>query len=418
VGLAVTGFDFVGYAYGIAALSRGPTISTMSLPTLISFVMLFVSALLARPRAGWTTTIFAHNSGGVTARRLLPTVMVLPFIMNGMVLLAYHSRPFEAPFGFAILAVATSIGLCVATIIIADRLTRHENERRQGQELLEAIVDNSMAVIYVKDLAGRYLMANRRFLDIYNLDRQTLTDKTDYDIFSKFEADSFRSMDEQVIRAGCSMTGEEIASQADGFHTFVSIKAPLRDPAGRPYAVFGISTDITDRKRSEKALAASEARTRLIVETALDAVIGIDRDGAITEWNSQARKIFGWTREEALGRQVEETIMPERYRAAHKRGLAHYLATGEARVLNKRIELAALDRNGREFPVELAITPLRSGDTIAFSAFLRDITERKNTEARLHTQLERLAGAQKSSASDATNLSAVPDSSPTGSESD
>jgi PAS domain S-box-containing protein len=391
IGLVITGIDFVGYAYGIAALSRGPTVSAMSLPTMTCFILFFTSALLARPYDGWTAILLAQNSGGNTARRLFPAMVILPFIVNGAVVLAYRFRPFEAPFGFAILSVATTVGLGIITITIADWLARHEDERRRSQGLLEAIVENSMAVIYVKDLAGRYLMVNRRYLDIFHVERQAIIGKTDYDIFSKYEAAAFRAMDERVLQAAQPLVGEEIASQDDGFHTFVSVKAPLKDTAGRPYAIFGISTDITERKRSEKALAASEERTRLIVETALDAIVSIDRDGAITGWNPQAETIFGWRREEALGRPVEELVMPRGYREAHRRGLASYLATGEGRVLNRRVELTALHREGHEFPVELTITPIKLGDTISFSAFIRDITERKTIQSRLQEQLERLA---------------------------
>jgi len=391
LGLCITAFDFVGYAYGIAALSRAPTISTMSLPTMVCFILFFTAALLARPKTGWPAIIFAHNSGGVAARRLLPTVMVLPFILNGIVLLAYHSSPFEAPFGFAILAVATSAGMAIAIVIIANWLARHQEERQRSQELLQAIADNSMAVVYVKDLAGRYLMVNRLYLDTFRVERAAVIGKTDYDVFSKYEADSFRAMDQHVARSGQAMTGEEIATQADGFHTFVSLKAPLQDAEGRTYAVFGISTDVTDRKRNEKALAASEERTRSIVEMSLDAVISIDRTGAITGWNNQAEKIFGWTQAEAVGRPVEETIMPWRFRDAHKRGLARYLTTGRAQVLGKRLELTALHRDGREFPVELSINATGSADAPAFGAFVRDITERKSADIRLKGQLERLA---------------------------
>src|SRR6185312_9023632 len=105
--------------------------------------------------------------------------------------------------------------------------------------------------------AGHYLLVNRRFLDIFRVTRDAVIGKTDFDIFSRYEAAAFRAMDERVVRADRPLVGEELASQDDGFHTFVSVKAPLRDRAGRPYAVFGISTDITERKRSEKALAAS-----------------------------------------------------------------------------------------------------------------------------------------------------------------
>ena len=278
----------------------------------------------------------------------------------------------------------------IAIVIIANWLARHEEERQRSQELLQAIADNSLAIIFVKDLAGRYLMVNRAYLDAFHLDRAAVIGKTDYDLFSKYEADSFRAMDQQVVRTGQALTGEEIASRPDGYHTFLSLKAPLQDAAGRTYATFGIATDVTDRKRSEKALAASEERTRSIVEMSLDAVISIDRAGAITGWNNQAEKIFGWMRQEAVGRPVEETIMPWRFRDAHKRGLVRYLATGKAQVLGKRLELTALHRDGREFPVELSINATGSADAPAFSAFVRDISERKSADIQLKDQFERL----------------------------
>ncbi len=135
------------------------------------------------------------------------------------------------------------------------------------------------------------------------------------------------------------------------------------------------------------ALNRSEERTRLIIENALDAVITIDKSGVITGWSAQAESLFGWTRSEATGRLLAETIIPERYREAHRLGLQRYLATGEARVLNRRIELSALHRERGEFPVEIAITPMDSGNELTFSAFVRDITERRQaTEALRESQ--------------------------------
>src|SRR5262249_34100595 len=87
LGLLITALDFVGYAYGIAPLSREPPVSAMSLPTMTCFMLFFASALLARPYDGWTAILFAHNSGGTTARRLFPAMVILPFIVNGMVVL-------------------------------------------------------------------------------------------------------------------------------------------------------------------------------------------------------------------------------------------------------------------------------------------------------------------------------------------
>ncbi|HXH07943.1 MAG TPA: PAS domain S-box protein [Vicinamibacterales bacterium] len=140
---------------------------------------------------------------------------------------------------------------------------------------------------------------------------------------------------------------------------------------------------VAARLKSEEALRESEEHTRLIVSHALDAVITIDPHGRVTTWNPQAERLFGWSQQEIAGRRLSETIIPPAYRDAHERGLAHFVATGEGPVLNRRIELSALHRNGTEFPIELAITPLRKGGAIAFSAFVRDITERKRAEKAL-----------------------------------
>jgi PAS domain S-box-containing protein len=145
-----------------------------------------------------------------------------------------------------------------------------------------------------------------------------------------------------------------------------------------------------ERHKAQRALQASEERTRLIIEAALDAVITIDAAGIITGWNAQAEVIFGWTRVEAIRRTLSDIIIPEHYREAHRKGLKRYLATGEGPVLNQRFELSALRRDLSEFPVELAITPIRWGERIAFSAFVRDITERKRSDERQRAQLERM----------------------------
>lgn len=139
-------------------------------------------------------------------------------------------------------------------------------------------------------------------------------------------------------------------------------------------------------RAAEAALLQSQERNRAIVDTALDGVITIDAAGIVTEWNAQATAIFGWAREEAMGRLLSETIIPERDREAHANGIREYLKTGVGPVLNRRIEIAARHRDGHEFPVELAVSPARIGETYIFSAFVRDITDRRQAERRLASQ--------------------------------
>lgn len=270
------------------------------------------------------------------------------------------------------------------------RVAERTAAQRRSQDLIEAIITNSSAVIYAKDLAGHYLMINQRFADLFHVDREAMIGKTDHDVFDKGAADAFRAMDMRVAEADRALTEEETVPLEDGLHTYISVKAPLRDDAGQTNGVFGISTDITEHRRAEAALLASEQRNRLIVDSALDAVVTINSGGVITGWNGQAEKTFGWTQDEAMARPVDEIILPERFRAAHRAGLARYLATGEARVLNQRIELEALHRDGHEFPVELSITPVRMGEAIAFTAFVRDITDRKLAASKLQAQRDRL----------------------------
>ncbi len=135
-----------------------------------------------------------------------------------------------------------------------------------------------------------------------------------------------------------------------------------------------------ERKRNEEEHRQSEERTRRIVDTSLEAVVTMDSQGLITGWNPQAEITFGWSRTEVIGRRMSETIIPQRYREAHDRGLQRFVATETGTLVNKRVEITALRRNQEEFPIELAICPLKLENGWAFSAFIRDITERKQNE--------------------------------------
>jgi PAS domain S-box-containing protein len=161
-----------------------------------------------------------------------------------------------------------------------------------------------------------------------------------------------------------------------------------QDEDGAPLHWQGYLLDISERKEGEERLRDSEERTRLLFDTALDAIVTMDAAGTITGWNAQAEATFGWSADEAIGRRLSETVIPPEHRTAHERGLERFLSTGEARVLNKRIEVAALHRDGSEFPVELAITPLARGGAYEFSAFLRDISARRRAEAERDRLLE------------------------------
>jgi len=137
---------------------------------------------------------------------------------------------------------------------------------------------------------------------------------------------------------------------------------------------------------AEMALLQSQERNMAIIETALDGVITIDAAGVITDWNTQATAIFGWARAEALGRPLSDTVIPPRDRDVYAQGLREYFKTRVGSILNRRIEIMAQHKSGREFPVELSVSPARVGESYMFSAFVRDITDRRRAERRLASQ--------------------------------
>jgi PAS domain S-box-containing protein len=143
-------------------------------------------------------------------------------------------------------------------------------------------------------------------------------------------------------------------------------------------------------------LETSHQSTRAIIDSSLDAVVRISEEGLITGWNARAEQTFGWRAAEAVGQPLAELIVPERLRAAHRQGLERYRRTRTSHVLHQRLELSALHRDGHEFPVELVIAPIVTGETLSFCAFANDITKRRAAEEALRQAKEAAEAATKS----------------------
>ncbi|MEZ0225460.1 MAG: PAS domain S-box protein [Alphaproteobacteria bacterium] len=135
-----------------------------------------------------------------------------------------------------------------------------------------------------------------------------------------------------------------------------------------------LGTAISARNEAEQRLQESKERIELIVDHAMDAIVAIDRDGNITEWNAQAEALFGWLRREVLGKKMAEIIIPPAQREAHHRGFKSFLSGGAPRIMNTRVEMDALDRHGNLIPVELTVTSQTVRGKVYFTAFIRDVS--------------------------------------------
>jgi len=185
-----------------------------------------------------------------------------------------------------------------------------------------------------------------------------------------------------------------IGQRKDGSCLPVELHFRHVEHAGRSFRVVAVR-DVSEQRQIEQALAENEVRTRAIVDTALDAIITVDETGTIVEFNSAAEQVFRLSRADALGRSVAETIVPPDARAAHRQGFARYLATGEKRLIGRRVELQAMRADGEGFPAELTMTELQIGGRRLFTAFMRDLTEAKRLEREMALQRERLHQSQK-----------------------
>jgi PAS domain S-box-containing protein len=144
------------------------------------------------------------------------------------------------------------------------------------------------------------------------------------------------------------------------------------------------------RRQAEQAVRASESQLRAMFEAALDAVVTMDHTGRVTGWNHAAETTFGYRANEVIGREMADTIVPPSLRAAHRQGLARFIETEHPVILDKRLELTGMHKNGTELPVELTITRISLPGPPMFTGYLRDITDRKRVEAELRASRARL----------------------------
>ncbi len=202
--------------------------------------------------------------------------------------------------------IAAQAAIALSNAELFEKLEEENAERRRAEvflkesrELLQQIIDNTAAVIFVKDLAGRFLLANRALDEVFHLAGEDIMGKTDRDLAEPETADAFRANDLVALEANRSVEFEEHVALPDGVRTYLAIKFPLRDAEGRPYAVGGIATDITARKRFEDQLRSSVSLLQATLESTGDAILVVDTEGRVVQYNRRFVEI--WGREPAVG---------------------------------------------------------------------------------------------------------------------
>ncbi|WP_437328238.1 ATP-binding protein [Sorangium sp. So ce381] len=170
---------------------------------------------------------------------------------------------------------------------------RAEASLHDSSSLLQAILDNTPAVVFVKAPDGRYLLVNRRYEDVVHVSREDILGKTDHELFPTEIADAVRANDLAALREDNPIERDEFVSAPDGMHVFLSLKFPLRHPDGTSYAVCGISTDVTERKRAEEMLRHSHALLEATLDSTADGILVVDDAGRPVRHNRRFREMWG-----------------------------------------------------------------------------------------------------------------------------
>jgi len=258
---------------------------------------------------------------------------------------------------------------------------------RETEMRLKTFFENSPNLIFLKDRQGRYLYVNREFKRALRVTDEEIEGKRDDEIFSTEQAAAFQANDRRVLEARVPMEFEETSLQEDGQHTSIVHKFPVFNDEGAIYAIGGIVTDITERKKEESARRFSDERYRVLVETANDAVLSIDETGGILFANPATIRLFGYNSTELIGKPLT-LLMPQFLRKLHETGLKRSLAIGQRHINWQSAPFKGLRKSGQEFPVEMSLGELTQNGKRIFTGFIRDISERKQAEEIRTTAVE------------------------------
>ncbi len=303
----------------------------------------------------------------------------------------YHEYPLEIAgerrwFSARVVRFAEAEGTRVLWVArdLTDR-RRDEEALRESEARFRQLAENVDDVVWLSTWTGRGIAyVSPAYERLWGRSCQSLYEHPQSWQDAIHPEDRARVVESFERTAHLGRYGEEFRIvRDDGTVRWVRDRAfPIRDRDGRVYRIAGISEDVTERRNAERALRESEQKFRAVAETAADAIVSADAEGRITYFNSAAERLFGYTGDEAIGRSLT-LLMPERFHDRHLDGLEGRRATGEGSLIGRTMEVAGRRRDGREFPVEISLASWRSGGSTAFTAIIRDITDRKRTEQEL-----------------------------------
>ena len=243
-----------------------------------------------------------------------------------------------------------------------------------------ALLDLTHDAIFVRDMHGKISYWNRAAEDLYGWRQREAAGKMSHELLRTQSSKPLREIEALLFETG-AWEGELVHQKRDGTEVIVSSRWALQtDPAGNRIGILESNRDVTARKRLER-------RFENLLESAPDAIVVVNQNGQIELVNAQTQRLFGYRREELIGQNVE-VLVPNRFRGSHMVHRERYSATPHARAMGANLELYGRRKDGSEFPVEISLSPLETGEGTLISSAIRDITDRRRAESKFRHLLE------------------------------
>lgn len=290
---------------------------------------------------------------------------------------------------------------------ITEKKKAEDDLKNSNERFLKIFQNNAIGMVLVNLETNKFQDANEFFIKKFGYTKEEVIGKTSTEI-KIIEPESYEKVLTLLKQQGYVKDFEALVRKKNG-ETFWSISSIQPMKINNENFFLSSFFDITELKKvesevkrksvelelSNKELKYSEQQIQSIFDSAPDAVIVINHESKVLKWNHKAEKLFGWKESEIIGKPLNEFIIPERYRERHLNGMKHYLITGEGPVLNKDIEMEAVNRKGNEFSVRLSISPVGIKNEKLFIGFVRDITEKKKSEKLIIQKTEELERSNK-----------------------
>jgi len=274
---------------------------------------------------------------------------------------------------------------------VVDSLKATAAELAKSKGEYVAVTNLTGDIIVKVDTQGAWTFLNDGACEFWGATREALLGIRFQDYLHPDDRESTHAALQEMVRTRRAIVGLKNRQKTPrGWRTVEWNCVPVFDESGEHTAIQATGRDITNQQKAEAELRANEEKLRIITESALDAVIMMDAAGRAVHWNPAAERLFGYTTVEIMGRDLHELLVPSRYREQAARGMTRFADSGQGEAVGRVLELEAVRKDRSEFPVEIAVSPIKIKDQWWAVAIVRDITQRREAEQQVHRSRETL----------------------------